>query len=301
MMQNWEHVNTALSELNKAPKKDRGIDFSRVRDFYLRGAGVGGEGKDDMTNSNHKSTSTTKFADDNGLPPESYRQLIVLGEISDPNINATFKRNAVNSASGQLKIKRKVEPDDGAIAKILVDIRQVFQKVHCDGPGTAGERRLKYFKDFVLPQLEKLNQSHTLIYVPSYFEFISLRNLLLKREMSFVQVNEYARTSEVSRGRSRFFHGQKPIMLYTGRAHFFKRHNLRGAKHLIFFGLPEHPQFFSDLVNCVEEGTDTDNDNTPKSVLALFNKYESFALERIVGSAHMKHMIKSEKATFMFA
>jgi hypothetical protein len=35
-------------------------------------------------------------------------------------------------------------------------------------------------------------------------------------------VCEYSRDSEISRGRSNFFHGRKDIMLYSGRAHFFR-------------------------------------------------------------------------------
>jgi hypothetical protein len=37
-----------------------------------------------------------------------------------------------------------------------------------------------------------------------------------------VFVSEYSRDSEISRGRSRFFHGQKDILLFSGRAHFFR-------------------------------------------------------------------------------
>lgn len=45
--------------------------------------------------------------------------------------------------------------------------------------------------------------------------------------MTVVQANvafisEYSRESEISRGRSQFFHGTKEILLYSGRAHFFR-------------------------------------------------------------------------------
>jgi hypothetical protein len=44
---------------------------------------------------------------------------------------------------------------------------------------------------------------------------------------SFTSCCEYSRGSEVSRGRSNFFHGRVPFMLYTERAHFFHRYKVR--------------------------------------------------------------------------
>lgn len=41
-------------------------------------------------------------------------------------------------------------------------------------------------------------------------------------QVSAAFVCEYSRDSEISRGRSRFFHGTKDVMLYSGRAHFFR-------------------------------------------------------------------------------
>jgi hypothetical protein len=41
-------------------------------------------------------------------------------------------------------------------------------------------------------------------------------------QVNAAYISEYSRDSEVSRGRSRFFHGQKDILLYSGRAHFFR-------------------------------------------------------------------------------
>ena len=61
------------------------------------------------------------------------------------------------------------------------------QQITSSSPSEMGEKRLKYFKDVVLPQLVKINQHHTLIYVPNYFEFVALRNLLLKQELNFVR------------------------------------------------------------------------------------------------------------------
>ena len=69
-----------------------------------------------------------------------------------------------------------------------------------------------------------------LIFVRSYFDFVRLRNFLKEEGASFVGLCEYTKHSDVSRGRSNFFHGRRRIMLYTERAHFYHRYRLRGIK-----------------------------------------------------------------------
>ena len=69
-----------------------------------------------------------------------------------------------------------------------------------------------------------------LIFVPSYFDFVRLRNFLKGQEAQFVGLSEYAKTSDVSRGRSHFYHGRRRIMLYTERSHFYNRHFIRGVQ-----------------------------------------------------------------------
>ena len=165
--------------------------------------------------------------------------------------------------------------------------------------------RLEYFGKHILPKIEKVQQPFTLIFVPSYLEFVSLRNYLLKREADyFVSVMEYSRHTEVSRGRARFGQGRKSLMLYTGRAHFFYRHMIRGVRHVIWYGLPEDPAVYHQIVDwCQDETMQTQNSQAvvESSVLALYTSYEAHALERIVGHAHCSRMTKGSKTTFLFA
>jgi U3 small nucleolar RNA-associated protein 25 len=142
-----------------------------------------------------------------------------------------------------------------------------------------------------------------------------LRNILLQRKedgialVDFVSVTEYSRITEVTRGRARFLQGRKEVMLYTGRAHYFLRHAIKGARHLIFLGLPEQASFYSEHVNRLNEGIPSslnDNNNDDDGIrnstcLTLFTKYDSFALERIVGTANCTHMIKGDKSTYYFS
>ena len=262
LMQNWDHLHDILVSINQQPKASNETDFSRVRNYLLRG------------HSAH------------------WRQLIVSTKILDPSILATFKRHA-KSIEGQCRVIQRTPPEKSVLMNVMVPTKQVFTRLECPGGFVEqGATRLKYFEDKVLPQLKRLDQTHTLVFVPSYFDFIAVRNTLLKKEMVFVSVTEYARTSEISRGRARFLQGRKPIMLYTGRCHYFQRHHIKGAKHLIMYGLPEHPEFYPQILNSInpEEG----------SCLSLFTKYEAMALERIVGRQHSDRMLKAQKNTFMF-
>lgn len=274
LMQNWDHVASCLEVLNQQPTKSNDTDFSRVRNYLLAGQAA------------------------------YWKQLVFVSRLSDPYITSTFKRHA-KSVGGRLKLRRKVTADKATITDVLFRVRQVFQRVPCDIK-TQGDARLNYFTEKVLPQIIRLRQKHTLIYVPSYFDFVSLRNVLMKNEATtsnFVCVTEYSRVSEVSRGRARFNQGRKAIMLYTGRAHFFLRHKLKGARHLILFGLPEHAEFYPDLMNMLMEGPSGESEvegEAPSSCLALFTRYDAHALERIVGTKHCERMVKGEKNTFLF-
>lgn len=283
MMQNWDHMNDVLSLLNQQPNETNETDFSRVRPYFLDGHAA------------------------------KYRQLIMLAPFMDPFFSSCFKRYAT-SWNGQVRFRRRVAADTASISKVLLPTQQIFQRVSCSSAANQTEDRLKYFVNVVLPQINKpsYKQKHTLIYVPSYFDYIALRNALLKRELEpyFVSVTEYSRTSEITRGRARFLQGRKPWMLYTGRANFFLRHKIKGARHIIFYGIPEHPEFYPEHVNLLNEGLQTSkmteedastSQSTSASSLVLFTKFEAHALERVAGSTNCSKMVKGEKTTFLFS
>ena len=77
-----------------------------------------------------------------------------------------------------------------------------------------------------LPDLLKsaVASSHTLIFVPSYFDFVRL-NAHLKNidDLDYAVLSEYSSTSEISRARTNFFNGKKAFLVVTERFHFFRR------------------------------------------------------------------------------
>ena len=100
---------------------------------------------------------------------------------------------------------------------------------------------------------------------------------------------------DISRARTRFFHKRVNILLTTGRFFFFRRYRLRGVKSIIFYGLPAHEYFYSQMMNVM-----VSNESSAPASVALFSKYDAMQLERIVGSDRFKRMIRGEKSTYMF-
>lgn len=74
---------------------------------------------------------------------------------------------------------------------------QVFQRVPCDSLASQDDSRFDYFVGTVLPQVLRSKQTHTAIFIPSYFDYVRIRNHLMKNRASVVNVHEYSRGSEV--------------------------------------------------------------------------------------------------------
>ncbi|KAK9762664.1 rRNA-binding ribosome biosynthesis protein utp25, variant 2 [Basidiobolus ranarum] len=269
LTQNWEHVEHLIDHLNLIPKDSHGCDFSRVKGWYLDGR--------------------SKYL----------RQTLSFSSFLTPEINAMFNKNCKN-IHGKLKIKKSYE---GSIHDVLPQVQQVFTRIPCKNAVEAADVRFRHFIDKVLPTLRKsaISQEHTLIFIPSYFDFVRVRNYFTDHNYSFAQLCEYTSNADISRSRSNFFHGRDSFMLYTERFHFFRRYNIRGIKHVVFYGLPDYPQFYSEILNCL---TLPSHDNSPFNdwtCTSVFTRYDMLKLERIVGTKRAQRMISGDKEVFMFA
>lgn len=174
LMQNPDHLVDIFKRVNRTPESVRvpclllfrntvvvptfclrsqsqNTDFSRVREYFLDGKAA------------------------------EHRQLVMTTWFQDPMLNSIFRQNA-HSLMGQTKIKKIWSA--GSISSVKVQVQQVFQLVPCSSPVEQDDARFSYFCDTVLPQLLRLEQKHTLIYAASYFEFVRIRNELIRRQVS---------------------------------------------------------------------------------------------------------------------
>ena len=278
-MQNWEHVESIFAHLNLQPKEAHGCDFSRVRPWYLDG--------------------NARYM----------RHTIVFSAFNFPALNRLFNQHMLN-VSGKQKFGQMYE---GEISGLDLPFKQTFSRFDCATTGSEPDDRFKHFLATVMPpilqrrQFEEERGLGLLIFLPVYADFVRLRNHLDNspdtQSISFGSISEYSSFQDVARARSHFVSGRHSLLLYTERAHHFRRYQLKGVKRVMMYGLPENPVFYKEIVGgYVGASIATGKLGMQEaSMSALFSRLDFLKLERICGSSRAVSMVK-EKAgdTFDF-
>ena len=289
LMQNWDHLLRVVREaVNRMPAQvPQKTDFSRVEQ---------------------------RFLEDHAA---AYRQDILLSAFDFPECHAWFRlarRDHQGNVSGVLKLLRTRHA--GVIADIPAPrrVRHVFRRLatpHGTGSGREGaatnalsaveaaELRFAAFSHDWLPKLVQSTHTHILIYIPSYFDFVRVRNLFRKwteqavypaSKLSFAACSEYSKPQDISRYRLLFFEGRVRFLLVTERFHFYRRYHLRGSQYIFFYGVPQFPQFYTELVASLEA-----SGSSFRQACTLFiMPDDALALHRIVGSQRMAYITANQ-------
>lgn len=272
-MQNWETLLFVLKHLNHVPKKPRDTDFSRVYEWALDGL--------------------AKY----------YRQTIVLSSYPKPEVSAIFR--SFRNHSGSMKIIEPA-PEAGTMKSISINVKQTFYHVtEVKKPSMSPDRRFENFTKKLLPTLrEKANIKPTLVFIPSYYDLVRVRNYLIQLNeddpsFKFGSITEYTNMGEVTRIRGFFFNKRIEILLVTERLHFYRRYKIRGASRVVFYGMPEMADFYPAVVDMLKEASDK---GEMVNVVGLYDRWDVLALERIVGRQKAKRMtaVSTAKEVYIF-
>jgi len=256
LMQNWEHVITILDNINKTPKSTHDTDISRVRMWAIN--------------------EWSKY----------YRQTLLFSSFQTPEINSIFNKHCFNFAG---KNKWVVSNVSGTVQQVVSEIPQVFRRIEVQSYASLPDKRFNYFTNHILPDLKK-HPNSIAIFIPSYFDFVRIRNYMKKEEINFVHISEYTKKAFSSHARTMFKEGRKQFLIFTGRFFFYYRYRITGINHLVFYDIPQYPHFYSEIVNFME----TKNNSLSPSCTSLFSRYDAYKLERIVGTDRMKKMLSGK-------
>ena len=271
-MQNWEHIEYLFEHLNLQPKEAHGCDFSRVRSWYLDG------------NAQH------------------VRQTLLYSAFNFPALNRLYLKCMLNVA-GKAKYSRR---HDGAMLELGLSVKQTFSRFDYTSPATEPDERFNYFTTALIPILSKQSdyrlggKKGILVYLPSYADFVRVRNFLSTssstQNISFGSISEYTSVSDVARARSHFLTGRHSVLLYTERAHHFRRYHLRGVKRIFMYGLPENPIFYKEVVGGYLSSSiaEAKVDASEASVRTVFSKLDMLKLERIIGTKRLPTLLREK-------
>ncbi|KAI6032985.1 DUF1253-domain-containing protein [Pisolithus orientalis] len=256
-MQNWDHIEHVLSHMNKFPNESHDADFSRIKPWYLDGYSA------------------------------YLRQSILLSPFETPEMRALYHRKLKNIA-GKIRVE-KVWP----VLEVPGSLDPIFTSFDCLNPQDEASKRFDYFTTQLLPKILKsaVQSSNTIVFIPSSFDFIRVHNYFRKQTgLDFTTLSEYSSNQDISRARQAFFTGKKSFLLVSERFHFYRRYKIRGIRNIIFYALPEHPQFFSEFLSYpfLDDGVDS----TDVSCHVMYCKYDWFRLERILGTAGAKSLMQ---------
>jgi U3 small nucleolar RNA-associated protein 25 len=264
LMQNYFLLINVLSYLHQQPKAShKDINYPRLRSWCL-----------DYRN-------------------KYYRQTLIFSGMHLDEIRTIMDKESFNYAGRVDLVER---PCPGSALLVILKVPQVFYKFESSSPAHGAEVRIEFFMKEILPRYKDPTMNHTLIYVPCYYDFLTLRCRFMEEELSFVEICEHTEDGKVARARDMFFHSDVHFLLYTERRHFYRRSMIKGVRHVIFYQPPTYPLFYSEMCNLLQrvyQNPRAGMDNNI-SVTVLYDKFDNLALARIVGHNKASKMLTSE-------
>ena len=138
-------------------------------------------------------------------------------------------------------------------------------------------------------------ETGTLVFISSYFDFVRLRNYLKRQAENFAQLHEYEESGRVAQARQLFVKGEKRLMLFTERFHFFFRYRIKGIRSLLFYQPPVDPEFYPELVEMAATlGQSKLDETTERQRLPcslLFCRFDVLRLQNIFGQEATKRLL----------
>ncbi|KAL1747390.1 digestive organ expansion factor [Schizophyllum fasciatum] len=255
--QNWDHVKFVVEHMNQMPKDARDADFSRIRNWCLDGQAA------------------------------LLRQSLLFTAYETPEQRALFSSQLKN-VEGRCRLA--IGPRENGVS-VPEGVHTDFMYFDCPNAKSEPDKRFEFFTTQVLPGLLKsaVQRERACIFVPSSFDYIRVQNHLRKESLSFAELSEYSTPQDISRARQAFFLGKKPLLLVSERFHFYRRYKLRGIRHLLFYGPPDHARYYAEFLSFpfLDDGVE------PSDVTArlIYSKYDKMRLERIAGREGARELL----------
>uniref|UniRef100_A0A0N5B544 U3 small nucleolar RNA-associated protein 25 n=1 Tax=Strongyloides papillosus TaxID=174720 RepID=A0A0N5B544_STREA len=249
-MQNWENIVTILNNLNAKPDDISYVDITRIRNVFLNNQA------------------------------KAIRQTLMFSSYDSAEMKSAFINASLNYSGYTTIIKRPMD----ILSEIDVPVSQQINRIRITNPSEDQSARFKFFVENIYPKLEK----GTLIFIPSYYDFVQIKAHFVANNKRFAELNEYSPENKINSHKIQFSHGMKSICLMTERFHYYNRYLIKGIKCLVFYQLPLNPHFFAQMINMSEL-------ETTLTTKIIFSDIDSIRLSNIYGNSITRQLMTSEK------
>ena len=284
--QNLEHLNEILSFLNKPPKNNQNIvDINRIKENYANNFG------------------------------EYLRQNIIISQFKCLDIDVAIN-DICKNINGKILLDGPYENQINLIKNEFAEkykflnssnyeIRYEFKILRDFKEKEDFEEKFNYFSKNIWQNLYESFEKHTIIFVASTFDYMILKSFFKKKSKSVCFISEDTDKRDWQRNRLFFEQGKYKFLLYDERAHFYKKINLKFAKNIFFYSLPEDPKIFNEMIHLIDPVNYNQNlekynyENKQNeiqkfgSVIALVTPVEKYNLQKILGD-ESKKIIKNK-------
>ena len=254
LMQNWQHVVRVMQHLNQMPKETPAdVNLQHVRRHFL-----------------HQQASL-------------FRQTILLSAFASAEMQALFNGPLCRSHAGSVRF-RPIYP---SLLRQIPQRRTLlrFERHACDGVEQIADARFAYFKASSLEKLRTSSTSGILLFVPHFFDFLRVCEALSTEGIRHAALSEYTGALKAQKLRREFRDGGVRVLVTTERYYFYNRPRFKAVREVLFYALPEHPHFYNEILRSV--------DHHPVRATALYSRFSSLQLERIVGSMKARHWLEA--------
>ena len=135
------------------------------------------------------------------------------------------------------------------------------------------------------------------MFVPSYLDFVRVRNALTAHEVRVSRWRPSTRRRAIA-ARADALRGRARALLVTERAHFYHRRKIRGVNEVHFTPSRERAEFFAEFVqfaNLRESASGSGRGGlvgaSANRATVAFSRPDALRLERVVGTARAKKML----------
>eukprot|EP00340_Litonotus_pictus_P011563 CAMPEP_0170536382 /NCGR_PEP_ID=MMETSP0209-20121228/102118_1 /TAXON_ID=665100 ORGANISM="Litonotus pictus, Strain P1" /NCGR_SAMPLE_ID=MMETSP0209 /ASSEMBLY_ACC=CAM_ASM_000301 /LENGTH=972 /DNA_ID=CAMNT_0010837743 /DNA_START=483 /DNA_END=3401 /DNA_ORIENTATION=- len=330
LYQNLEYLEELSEDLNLFPKTSTNIsDIYRIKDNYKE------EFHKEETRTKTMTTQVKTQKQKYSLL-KNLRQNIFVSNIKSMELESIFMLFSGENPSGKITMKKKPE---GIIDSIERNSELVVKTTDSEEKTGSKRRKVKEyyysikfeFKFLTTPVLSEMHETkfnffiknlyqnlyeafdrHTVIFCGNSFDFLRLKKHFKVNYSSVTYMSEEMEKPELQKNRFKFEIGQSKFLLYSERAHYFRKVNLRIVKNIVFYSLPEDPEIFKELTEIANpsnykekmerfriEDKNNNQENDSAVICLVQKKLEQYQLESVLGYDQVQKVMKENSNNYI--